>query len=128
MQCSSPESFNPVDQAQSVDEHRSALRITLSKVSLYGFASAHRLDTPIKLAERLILCVCLANEDRPLTRLELYEITMINPFTIDSALIHLVQRDEVHMVPQQTGDQAVYGLTALGQTVAVSLDSWTASF
>ena len=128
MQCSSPESFNPVDQAQPAEEHRSALRITLSKIALYNFAAAHRLDTPIRLAEHLILCVCLANENRPLTRLELYQITMINPFTIDSALINLVQRDEVDMVPQQTSDQAVYRLTALGQTVAVSLDSWTTSF
>lgn len=128
MQCSSPESFNSVDQAHSADDHRSALRTTLSKIALYNFAAEHRLDTPIELAERLILCVSLANEDRPLTRLELRQITMINPFTIDSALINLVQRDEVHMILQQTSDQAVYGLTALGQTVAVSLDSWTTSF
>jgi len=128
MQCSSPESPDSVDQAHPADDHRSALRITLSKIALYNFAAAHRLDTPIRLAEHLILCVCLANENRPLTRLELYQITMINPFTIDSALINLVQRDEVDMVPQQTSDQAVYRLTALGQTVAVSLDSWTTSF
>jgi hypothetical protein len=129
MQCSSPESFNPVDQAQSVDEHRSALRITLSKISLYGFASAHRLDTPIKLAERLILCVCLANEDRPLTRLELYQITMINPFTIDSALINLVQRDEVHMLsPSRRVIRPSMGSPRSDRPWRSRLDSWTTSF
>ena len=87
MQCSSPESFASVDHAQPGEEHRSVLRTTLSKITLYNFAAAHRLDTPIELTERLLLRILLANEDRHLSRTELHKITKINPSTIDSALL-----------------------------------------
>ena len=128
MQCSSPESFASVDHAQPGEDHRSVLRTTLSKITLYNFAAAHSLDTPIELTERLLLCILLANEDRHLSRAELHQITKINPSTIDSALLNLEQRNEVHTLPQHAPEQTSYELTASGHTVAISLESWTTSF
>lgn len=128
MQCSSPESFASVDHAQPGEDHRSVLRTTLSKITLYNFAAAHSLNTPIELTERLLLCILLANEDRHLSRTELHQITKINPSTIDSALLNLEQRNEVHTLPQHAPEQTSYELTASGHTVAISLESWTTSF
>jgi len=128
MECSSPESFASVDQVQPGEELRSVLRTTLSKITLYNFAVTHTLDTPIELTERLLLCIFLANEDRPLSRTELHQITKINPFTIDSALLNLEQRNEVYTLPHEAPDQTSYELTASGYTLALSLETWTTSF
>ncbi|MCS6328060.1 MAG: hypothetical protein H8K06_13370 [Nitrospira sp.] len=128
MQCSSPESFRSTEQCHDIEEHRSALRTTLSKIALYNFAAAHQLDTPIELTGRLILCVLLANDGRPLSRTELHQITMVNPLTIDSALINLGQHDEVRALSRDPSEQTVHVLTELGQATALSSESWTTSF
>ena len=128
MQCSSPESFRSTEQSHAIQEHRSALRTTLSKITLYNFAAAHQFDTPIELAGRLILCVLLANDGRPLSRIALHQVTMINPLTIDSALIHLGQHDEVRPLILGTSEKTVHELTEQGKATALSSDSWTTSF
>jgi DNA-binding PadR family transcriptional regulator len=128
MQCSSPESFASVDHAQPAKIIGLCSAQHFAKITLYNFAAAHSLDTPIELTERLLLCILLANEDRLLSRTELNQITKINPSTIDSALLNLEQRNEVHTLPQHAPEQISYELTASGHTVAISLESWTTSF